>query len=174
MTARKSGFQPSIYDNPALNAKRRAEAEERRSAAKAASAEKLRRENERRAAEGKPPRKPRSGGRNGGRPAGQNQPRAKRFLTASLIAALDKKIRNSKDPSSAADRMIQRLLEFVDTAEPPHALKAMGEIFDRVEGKPTQAIELTGADKGPVEQITREMTPAEAAAAYRRTLEEEQ
>jgi hypothetical protein len=47
---------------------------------------------------------------------------------------------------------------------------AFREITDRVEGKVAQAVEVSGPNQGPVQSITSEMTPAQAARAYQETL----
>ena len=98
---------------------------------------------------------------------------AKRVISSAIMHMLESKIRN-KDGSLSryADRIAKNLLT-IATSNSKQAVHAIKEIIDRTEGRAIQAIELSGPDKGPVEMITREMTPAEAARVYQRMLRED-
>ena len=92
--------------------------------------------------------------------------RQKRFMTAALIDELTKQ---GEAEEGALLEIVRKLLTLAKDGE----LAAIKELFDRVEGKAVQAVELTGANQGPLQLITASMTPADAAREYARTLEAE-
>ena len=94
------------------------------------------------------------------------QRRQKRFMTAALV---DELIKSADDEEGFLTRITKALLEKASMGE----LMAIKEVFDRVEGKAVQAVELTGANQGPLMIINASMTPADAAREYARTLEAE-
>jgi hypothetical protein len=92
--------------------------------------------------------------------------RQKRFMTAALI---DEMLKTADDEEGFLVKITKSLLGMAADGE----LAAIKEVFDRVEGKPVQAVELTGANQGPLVVINASMTPADAAREYARTLEAE-
>jgi glutaminase len=90
----------------------------------------------------------------------------KRFMTAALVEEL---IKSGDDEEGFLIQITKKLLGLAASGE----MAAIKEVFDRVEGKPVQAVELTGANQGPLMIINASMTPADAAREYARTLESE-
>lgn len=90
-----------------------------------------------------------------------------RFLTQQLIAEL-----NEFDPSEGIQKfrvLVRRLVE--RAIRPENAdFAAMQFIFDRVEGRAMQAIEMSGPERKPIEQITMEMPLSDIARLYAQTL----
>jgi hypothetical protein len=129
--------------------------------------------------EAKPDKKPKKAGNRGrfqpghklsGGARGPIGKLAKRFLTAAVIDRLQQveKVKGQKGAGivalhKLADVLVQKAIQ----GEDMHAIR---EVFDRVEGRPVQAVELSGVNGKPFETINRQMTPDEAARAYAQTL----
>lgn len=101
---------------------------------------------------------------NKGRTNYRQQQHEKLFISSAVRDALRKKIADGKNPSTYLARIAERL---VDTAangkKASDRIAATKEIMDRLEGKPSQRVEVTGKNRGPITMITREMSDAEAA-----------
>lgn len=69
---------------------------------------------------------------------------------------------------------LERAIQKEDTAGVAYIQTEISGMLKDVEnrgfGTPTQQVQLTGADGGPIESISAEMTPEQAAEIYRRTL----
>lgn len=94
----------------------------------------------------------------------------RKFLTRGLLHELERKSRDGNGISvTNAQRVIRQLVRLAGRGD----AKAIKEIFDRVEGRPIQGVELTGRDKKPIEVIRRDMTPQEAARIFQSMLKDE-
>jgi hypothetical protein len=95
--------------------------------------------------------------------------RRKRFLTEGLIHILT--IEDPKKRERLMDRMLKKYASLAVNGK--GRADVIRDIFDRVEGKPVQAVELTGKDGAAIKTITGQMTIEEAARAYAETVEAE-
>lgn len=103
--------------------------------------------------------------------------REHKFISSAIEEALQRKIADPKgngNPSTYMRRIAERLVHTAAYGKASEATRAAKEIMDRLEGKPKQAIELTGKDRGPVQMITREMTDAEASRVFQGMLRRSQ
>ncbi len=83
-------------------------------------------------------------------------------LSEDILAGENRKMSNS-------EKMMIKLYDIATTDHKKNKdLKAMEMIMDRLEGKPVQKQEITGADGDAllVEEITKSMTPKQAAEIY--------
>lgn len=87
----------------------------------------------------------------------------KRRITKRLHSELDKLTDMGVTIESA---IVTKVCQMAMNGE----MSAVNFVADRVEGKPTQAIELTGRDGGPIAHIGVELTPSDAARLYANTL----
>lgn len=94
---------------------------------------------------------------NGGR-------KVRKWLTQSLVREL-----NDMDPRTRRNnyRLVAQALVTAGIAGDMVAVK---EIFNRVEGRVPMGVEMSGPDGEPIQNITSNMTPAEAAKLYADTL----
>lgn len=88
-----------------------------------------------------------------------------RIVTQQLIAELNEAVLGEADVIRIR-RIVRKLVEKAEAGD----IQAIKEIFDRVEGKPTAAVELTGADGEPLEPTT----PRDLARAVLAVLREAQ
>src|SRR5260221_11311193 len=89
-----------------------------------------------------------------------------RFLTQSLISEL-----NELDPAENMAKFRVMVRRLVERAIAPDAdFMAIKEIFDRVEGRSVQAMEVSGRDGRPAEVLTVNMSLAEISRLYADTL----
>jgi hypothetical protein len=108
----------------------------------------------------KPSRGPRRANSGSFKPGQSGNPSGARKIPPDLRAAF----------AEASPKAVQTLFDALDHAPWPVRVAAAREIFDRHLGRPRQAVEVTGANKGPVQTITSSMTQAEAAHAYALTV----
>lgn len=95
------------------------------------------------------------------------QSNRRRFLSQSLVSQLNETDRNNVSKfHKIASRMIEAALDGDSLM--------IKEIFDRVEGKAVQAVELSGPDGSAISTIATGMTPAEAARLYASTIGSEE
>jgi hypothetical protein len=93
---------------------------------------------------------------------GNQNARRGRFLTQALVAEL-----NETDPVTGQKKFRALVKRLVDHAISKDGdLAAIGMIFDRVEGKAVQAVELSGRDGRPMETITSETSLRDAVRIY--------
>jgi hypothetical protein len=97
---------------------------------------------------------------------GNSTPRLKRRITYRLHEALDE---IDKGVDLPFDAVIARKVRDLAVSGD---MRAIEFISDRVEGKVSQGVEISGPDRGPIEHITREMTPAEAMRLFNDALNE--
>lgn len=94
---------------------------------------------------------------------------AKRFLTAAVIDRLQE-VEKIKGGPAAGIMALHRLADVLVRNALGGDQHAINAVFDRVEGKPIQAVELSGRDGKAFVTISGEMSPEEAARAYAQTL----
>jgi len=82
----------------------------------------------------------------------------KRYMMAALEHAFEIAGANPRGISKAALRICQRMLK---QAEQGNNF-AQKEIFDRMEGRAVQGVEITGREGKPIQMITKEMSLKEA------------
>jgi hypothetical protein len=92
----------------------------------------------------------------------------KRIISAALEMELQKRIRlgDHKSALTLGQHIAKRLGRIAAFGEDKHAVRAIAEIMDRIEGKATQRIEHAGDPDQPVQMITREMSPSEASRIF--------
>lgn len=105
--------------------------------------------------------------------AGNNRQvrRAKRYLTEGLRHILEE----YPDPKKREKAWEKMLRDYVNLTKPGVAKASIRkdvvkDIFERIEGKPVQAIEITGKDGGHIKAIHAHMSMEEIAIAYKATL----
>ncbi|WP_138438581.1 hypothetical protein [Marinobacter alexandrii] len=103
-----------------------------------------------------------------GRPSGTRKTGGRKKGTPNKVTAEIKQI-----AQSYGEEAIASLVEIMRGGEYPPAARvsASKEILDRAYGKAPQALELSGQGGGPIQTVTKNMTPQEAADAYASTLE---
>jgi hypothetical protein len=69
-----------------------------------------------------------------------SSPKPARKLTSILLRKLEER----------AEEIVDGLLDLTQVEEPATRLRAIAEVYDRAEGKPKQATELTGRDGGAI------------------------
>jgi len=110
---------------------------------------------------------------NGRAVAVANQHR-RRFIAAAIEHALMKEVKatnNNKNPVKNPSRRIDRLIEAVLKKAEKGDVFAFNSIADRVEGKPVNSHEHTGADGNPIASVNVHMTLGEAVRRYQQMLE---
>ena len=86
-----------------------------------------------------------------GAPIGnQNAAKAKRW-SAAIDRALDRRAQKMglRDAQEALDALAEQFLAAVEQGD----ISAWKEFGDRMEGKPAQAVAVTGADDGPIKHV---------------------
>jgi hypothetical protein len=92
--------------------------------------------------------------------------RERRFITSLLIDKLSRIYRDAKgNKSMRAERMLDAVLKKAEKGD----VYAFNSITDRIEGKPTQAHEISGRDGKPITMITAAMSLAEMVRTYQQT-----
>ncbi len=98
----------------------------------------------------------------------------KRFIAAAIEHALMKEVKannNNKNPVKNPSRRIDRLVEAAIRKAEKGDIFAFNSLADRVEGKPVNAHEHTGADGAPIASVNVHMTLGEAVRRYQQMLE---
>ena len=102
-----------------------------------------------------------------------NQQR-RRFIAAAIEDAFLKEVKatnNNKNPKKNPSRRIDRIIEkMMQKSEKGDAYTFFG-LSDRVEGKPVNSHEHTGADGAPIASVNVHMTLGEAVRRYQQMLE---
>ena len=97
-----------------------------------------------------------------------------KFLSRGLGYELEKATREGNLSVSAAMRINRRLIRTALRGVDADSNRAIKEIYDRMEGRPVQGVELTGRDRKPIEIIRRDMTPQEAARIFQSMLKDDE
>ncbi len=84
------------------------------------------------------------GNTGGGAPLGNQALKKSRWFRAALAEALEEFAEGDCQPGEATKRLCHRLISMGLYSEPAQALAAIREIFDRIDGKPLQAVEFEG------------------------------
>jgi hypothetical protein len=84
----------------------------------------------------------------GGQPGNQNA------RTGSLVRGAIRRVL-SENEAKGRESLVNIVRNLVDKAELEGDLPATRELFDRLDGKAGQSVELTGADGGPIETVSR-------------------
>ncbi len=61
----------------------------------------------------------------------------------------------------------RKILDHMDSEDEQISIKATIDTMNRYLGKPKESLEMTGPGGGPIQTITNEMSPKEAAQAFR-------
>jgi hypothetical protein len=78
--------------------------------------------------------------------------------------------KNGRKLGRTLEQLTKRLIDIGLNGADKDAIKAIDVLMDRMEGKPSQAIEHSMNPDKPLEMVHRTMTPAEAARKYQAML----
>lgn len=75
----------------------------------------------------------------------------------------DRKEALKKNPVFVARK---KMIDLMESKDEQISSRASIDTLNRYDGKPKERVEMTGKDGGPMQTITKEMDPVEAAKAY--------
>lgn len=98
--------------------------------------------------------------------------RSKQYARSVLLHALE--LHSGLDREGRDKAMLKLSKEIIEIGlgnrDPKQQMAAIKEIYDRVDGKPNQAVEVSGPERKPIQIITKDMSLTEASRLLREEL----